>query len=124
MIRIPYKFEGNRSNKFFVVLCHHGIYAMCIKATSKTEIYKNNPSMMKGCIYYPAGSFDCFSADTVVQPDNQFPIAHGDILKAFLEGNLEVYPPLRNFEIELRRAIRDSATLDGRRRERLLAAIG
>jgi hypothetical protein len=124
VIRIPYTFEGKRSEKFFVILCRRGAHAMCIKATSKTAIYKNNPDKLKGCIHYAAGSLECFSLDTVVQPDNQFPISDGDLRRAFMEGTLKVYPPPANFEQELRRAIRDSSTLDDRYRERLLAAIG
>lgn len=124
VIRIPYRFEGTRSEKLFVILCHRGIHALCIKATSKIGIYKNNPTMMKGCVHYDAGSHDCFPAETVVQPDNQFPIAHADILKADKDGTLEIHAPIANFERELRCAIRDSNTLDQRRRERLLAALG
>ena len=124
VIRIPYTFEGKRSEKFFVILCRRGAHVMCIKATSKTEIYKNNPDKMKGCVYYPAGSLECFPEDTAVQPDNQFPISDGDLRKAFAEGTLKIYPPPANFEQQLRRAIRDSCTLDDRHRERLVAAIG
>jgi hypothetical protein len=124
VIRIPYKFDGNRTEKFFVLICHRGVNAICIKATSKVEIYKNNPNMMKSCIYYAAGEVKCFPLETVVQPDNQFPISHADLGKAFMERTLEIHPPLPNFEHELRRVIRESDTLDDRRRERLLAAIG
>jgi hypothetical protein len=123
VIRIPYTFEGKESEKFFVILCR-GAHVLCIKATSKTEIYKNNPDKMKGCIHYPVGTLACFSEDTVVQPDNQFPISDGDLRKAFAVGKLKIYPPPANFEQELRRAIRESSTLDDRHRDRLLAAIG
>jgi hypothetical protein len=124
VIRIPYTFEGRRSEKLFVVLCRRGAHIICIKATSKTEIYKNNQDKMKGCIYYPAGSLDCFPQDTAVQPDNQIPISDGDLRKAFAEGVLKIYPPPENFEQELRKAIRNSYTLDERHRECLIAAIG
>jgi hypothetical protein len=79
---------------------------------------------MKGCIYYPAGSLECFSEDTAIQPDNQIPISDGDLRKAFAEGTLKIYPPPENFEPQLRKAISNSCTLDDRHRERLIAAIG
>jgi hypothetical protein len=123
VIRIPYTFEGKRTEKLFVVLCRRGAHSICIKATSKTEIYNNNPDMMKGCIHYQVGAVACFTVDTVVQPDNQFPISDGDLRKAFSDGNLTVYPPIANFEQELCRAIRDSVTLDDRHRERLIAML-
>lgn len=123
VIRIPYRFEGVKSEKLFVVICHRGINAICIKATSKVEVYKNNPVMMKGCVHYQAGVLDCFPLETIVQPDNQIPIPHADILRCSMNGTLEVHPPLPNFEVEFRRAINASDTLDDRRRERLLIAM-
>lgn len=124
VIRIPYTFEGSRTEKLFVVLCHRAGNAICIKATSKVTVYKNNPNMMRGCICYAAGTFGCFPLETVVQPDNQVPIPHSDIAKAHNAGQLEVHPTLPKFEQELRRAIGASATLDERRRERILAMLG
>jgi len=123
VIRLPYNFEGNLIEKLFVVICHRAGNAICIKATSKVAIYRNNPQRMAGCVHYAGGALKCFPVETVVQPDNQFPIAHTDILKAHTKGVLEVHPPPPNFEQALLKAIRDSATLDERLRERLLMAI-
>lgn len=109
--------------KLFVVLCHRPPFAICIKATSKTTIYRNNPSMSKGCVWYGAGEVPCFPLETVIQPDNQFPIPYELIRKADNEGILDAYLLPTGFEDSLRAAIANSATLTPRERSRIPAML-
>ena len=112
MIRVPYLFEGEaRSEKLFVVLCHKDSFVVCIKATSKTAIFRNNPSMRKGCVWYSAGQVPCFPLDTVIEPDNQFAIPYEVLRRAERDGILQGA------------AIRNSATLAPRQRARILAIL-
>lgn len=121
MIRVPYHFEGDLrpEEKLFVILCHKDSFAICIKATSKTAIFRNNPAMMKGCVWFPARRVDCFPLDTAVEPDNQIPIPYESIRKAEYDGVLEVHQLPAAFEIELRAAINNSVTLSPRKRQRI-----
>ena len=109
--------------KRFVVLCHKDGYAICLKATSKTTIYENNPGMMASVVYYPLGACDCFGEPTAIQPDNQFPIPHTSILMAHRAGTLNAQALPTNFETALRLAIQNSVTLNNRERQRILSII-
>ena len=122
MIRVPYQFDGDPrpEEKLFVVLCHKDSFAICIKATSKTALFKNNPAMMKGCVWFPARQLSCFPLDTAIEPDNQFPIPHQSIRKASADGVLQVHQLPPEFENDLRTAINNSATLSPRKRARIL----
>jgi hypothetical protein len=125
VIRVPYQFERDPRpiEKLFVVLCHMEGCAICIKTTSKTDLFRNNPAMRKGCVWYSAGQLTCFPLDTVIEPDNQIPIPHDDIRRAQVRGTLEVYALPASFEEDLRSAIDRSATLSPRRRIRLLSML-
>ena len=124
VIRVPYQFQGEISKeKLFVVLGHRSRNAICIKATSKVDLYVNNPEMMAGCVFFKAREISCFSLDTAVQPDNQIPIAHRDIIAAHRDGSLEITLLPDSFEERLRKAITDSTTLDDRLRARLLELL-
>jgi hypothetical protein len=123
VIRVPYHFVGDPKpeEKLFVVLCHKDCYAICIKATSKVEVFENNPSKKKGCVWFPANQLPCFPLQTAIDPDNQFAIHHDVIRKAKKDGILEVYQLPDGFESDLRKAISNSATLAPRQRARILS---
>jgi len=126
VIRLPYRFEDEHLlSKFFVLLGHHkdGFgewHAICIKATSQVTVYKNNPDKMCGCVYYRAGLVPCFPVDTVIQPDNQIPIAHKALVDAHFDGALECFDSPPGFEELLRMAVADSMTMSKRLKQRLL----
>jgi hypothetical protein len=119
---VPYLFDGDPKpeEKLFVVLCHKDSFAICIKATSKTALFRNNPAMMKGCVWFPAGQLACFPLDTAIEPDNQFPIPYESIRRAGISGVLEIHQLPVGFESDLRAAINNSATLSPRKRARIL----
>jgi hypothetical protein len=92
---------------------------MCIKTTSNKELYSDERKQ-KGCVCYKAGDLDCFPADlTFIEPDNQFPIAHVDIMAARRKGDFENHTLPADFEARLREAIRCSITLSKREKQRL-----
>ncbi len=109
--------------KLFVVIAHQSSHAICIKATSKTLLYENNSDKMQGCIYYPSGTLPCFPENTVIQPDNQIPIAHDLIRKAHADGILRIHQAPASFESDLRSAIAKSVTLTPDKRARLLRIL-
>lgn len=125
VIRVPYQFEDKEPvSKLFVVLGHRtdgfGIsYAVCIKTTSHKELYLDERKR-KGCVRYQGGDLDCFPAEiTFVEPDNQFPIAHTDIMSAERKGKFENHALPQDFESRLCEAIRCSITLSTRQKQRL-----
>lgn len=75
--------------------------------------------MMAGCVYYAGGEIECFSENTVVQPDNQIPIPHYTICSEERKGNLDVWPMPDNFKQRLISAVANSTTLTGREKARL-----
>lgn len=130
VIRLPYRFEGDRpQRKFFVVLGHRQLnakeaFAVCVKATSKVEAYRNDSDKMRGCVFYPTGQVSCFDVDTVIQPDNQIPIPHRTIADAHFDGLLDWWPGPANFEACFREAIRNSVTMSRRSKTRLVDLLG
>ena len=90
VILVPYTFENATVRKIFVVICHEVGFAFCIKTTSNLTFYQNSPGLLSGCVPYKKGEIEFFSEDTVVQPDNQFPISHSDLIEAHNQGALEI----------------------------------
>jgi hypothetical protein len=122
---MPYQFDGEPApeEKLFVVLCHKNSHAICIKATSKTALFDNNPSKRSGCVLFAAGRVPCFPFRTVVEPDNQIPIPHHLIRSAQMRGTLEVSDLPPTFESDLTTAIENSVTLTKRGRLRILTML-
>jgi hypothetical protein len=122
---VPYQFDGDPAPevKLFVVLCHKNSHAICIKATSKTALFDNNPSKRSGCVSFAAGQVPCFPVRTVVEPDNQIPIPHHLIRSAQMRGTLEVSELPATFRSDLTTAIENSATLTKRERLRILTML-
>ena len=117
VIRLPYEFAGKKPvSKLFVVLGHkiapNGVgYAICIKTTSNADLYSEERKK-KGCVCYEAGEVECFPADmTFVEPDNQFGIAHVDIMAANRNGQFANHLLPGDFEARLCAAIKHSITL-------------
>lgn len=106
-----------------MVLCHRDSYAICLKATSKLDLYDNNPIKNKGCVRLAVGYIDCFPLTTIVDPDFHFPIHHSVIWKAQENGTFEVHKMPMGFEDRLRKAIANSGTLGPIKRARILSMI-
>jgi hypothetical protein len=125
VIRVPFKFEGELTaiSKLFVVIGHAGNCAICIKATSKTTLYDNNPHQMLGCVYFKAGEVPCFPENTVIQPDNQIAIEHSHIKDSHLRRQVKIHALPKDFPDRLRKAVSNSRTLTGRERKRIEALI-
>ncbi|MGH9431599.1 MAG: hypothetical protein ACRD3T_08655 [Terriglobia bacterium] len=93
---------------------HRGDHAICIKATSKVDIYLNNEERMAGCVFYRAGSLNCFPKDTAIQPDNLIPIPHGQLKVCHAKAELEILQRLpSDIEERLRSSIQASSTMSG-----------
>jgi len=125
VIRVPYKFDEELIplSRLFVVLAHAGGCAICIKATTKTSLYKNNPSQMAGCIHFQAGEVLCFPEETIIQPDNQIPIEHSHIRDSHIRDQVQIHTLPSDFPAKLREAVRKSETLTGRERKRIESLI-
>ena len=110
VIKLPFQL-GNESHtltKRFVVICHEAEYAICLKATSKVEIYKNSKDLMAGCVYYQAGQLKVFQLNTAVQPDNQVTISHAYLSESHKNGSLDYLGLMpEDFEAKLLKAIKD-----------------
>jgi hypothetical protein len=125
IIRIPYQFGADPPlSKLFVVLGHKTdgfgtSYAVCIKTTSNVDLYSDQRKR-KGCVCYKAGELECFPAElTFVEPDNQFPISHVDIIAANRNGKFENHLLPDDFQERLCVAIKSSITLSVRQKQRL-----
>jgi hypothetical protein len=125
VIRVPYKFPEDLIplSRLFVVISHAGGFAICIKTTTRTALYKNNPSQMVGCVFYEAGEVPCFPEETVVQPDNQIPIEHDHIQTCHIRKQVEIHKLPSDFPSRLREAVQKSETLTGRERKRIQGLI-
>ena len=106
----------------FVVLCHKGEFAICIKTTS-SKLIDSNPNLKKGCVCYEANSLPCFPLRTAIQPDNQFPIPYVSIRAAHHKGILNPHKLPEGFEGALREAIAKSVTLTPRERSRIVSLL-
>lgn len=105
--------------KYVVVIGHGDRHAICLKATSKTAIYRNNPDKMAGCVYLKAAEVAFFREDTVIQPDNQFPVPHSS-----LEDESRILGSLpEDFQGRLIRAVESSSTIPTSRKRSLLECI-
>jgi hypothetical protein len=127
VIRLPYRFSGTSYSdpKRFVVLGHKAGHAICIKATSRMDFYRNNPEKLAGCVLYGAGEVSQFGEETVIQPDNQFPIPHAELQDLYDKGGLDLLGTLSmDFEAKLKTAIENSTTLNERELARLLSFLG
>ena len=54
VIRVPRAFQeqDEPGPKRLIVIGHQAGHAICVKATSKTELYKNNKKMRGSCVFY------------------------------------------------------------------------
>ncbi len=107
-----------------MVLGHRQGHAICLKATSNVEVYKNNPEKLAGCIFYKGGETNAFPQETVVQPDNPAPISHAHLVAMHQKKALEVCGQLpSDFVSRLTAAIEESTTLNDQQKERLLTLL-
>ena len=126
VIRLPHKFidEDKITSKRFVVIGHEKEFAICIKATSQIEVFKNNPSKMVGSVSFKANECECFDKDTLVEPDNQIPIRHDAITKADRDSTLTILGELpKDFGAKLIEAVENSETMSEMEQKRLLKIL-
>jgi hypothetical protein len=95
--------------------------AVCLKATSQVGGYKNNPAKMSGAIFYCAGEVSFFEKDTVIEPENQFPLMHSNLMTQHATGHLEILGVMpKDFLERLRHAIDASHTMSKNQKRRLV----
>jgi hypothetical protein len=108
VIRVPQAFEDQEPGpKRLIVIGHLAGVAVCVKATSKTAVYKNNPEMRESGVLIPIGKYPaCFPKETIIQPDNQTPISHAKLNDWHRKGELDIFGalPQNEFEPELLKA--------------------
>jgi hypothetical protein len=128
VFRCNYQFDGDPyalPNRRFVCLGHKDLenkspFAICLKATSQLDAYKNNPRRLAGSVLYKAGVVPIFEKDTIIQPDNQFPIPHSNLLRQYAAGDFAVLGVLpANFIPALLDAIEQSFTMSANQKRRL-----
>ena len=79
---------------------------------------------MVGCVYYKAGELKAFSRDTVIQPDNQIPIAHDYLIESEKNKSLDILGAMpADFRSKLKKAISASLTMSDREKSRLLTIL-
>jgi hypothetical protein len=123
VILVPYTFENATLRNIFVVLCHEGGHAFCIKTTTNSTFYKNSPGRLAGCVPYKKGEL-FFREDTIIQPDNQFPISHEALIEAERLKALEILGIMpEDFREKLIKAVNSSPVMDSRKKERVLKTI-
>jgi hypothetical protein len=125
VIRLPYTYLGEQAErKRFVFICNEADHAICLKTTSNTLLYKNDPALMAGVVFYAEGTSDLFERDTAVQPDNPHPIAHQDILNSIKRQTFEQLGVLpADFRDRLIAAIGVSKTMKPERKRNLLKRL-
>jgi hypothetical protein len=115
VIRIPFSFDDGFTyqSKLFVILgnCEHSTF--CLKPTSQTKFFDNNPDKRCGCVCYEVGEVGFFGKRTIIDPDNQIEIRHEKLDTLYDRGELAVIGKLPDdFGDRLRVAISKSQTLD------------
>jgi len=126
VVRIPFLFEGSPKPvpKLFIILGHLNNSAFCLKPTSQTGFYDNNPDRRGGCVCYEALEVDFFSKRTIIDPDNQFEIPHLRLADLQEKGALEVVGKMpEDFGQRLKAVIANSETLDEKRKSWLRAVL-
>jgi hypothetical protein len=84
----------------------------------------NNATRLAGVVMYKAGELPFFEKDTVVQPDNQFPIPHFELIRQAVSHDAEVLGVLpSNFPEMLVNAVRASVTMSPREKQRILEML-
>jgi hypothetical protein len=126
VIRIPFLFGDGQTyrHKLFVVSGHYDNSAFCIKPTSRTGFFDNNPDKICGCVCYAAREVDFLPKRTIIDPDNQFEIPHPHLADLQERGELGIVGRLPDsFGERLKAAVANSQTLDRRRRAWLRAVL-
>lgn len=99
-------------------------FAICLKATSQLDAYKNNPRRIPGVVLYRAGIIPLFEKDTIIDPEKQFPIAHYELIKQHASGDFGVLGVLPgDFPEALAKAVRASITMSPNQKARILELL-
>lgn len=124
VIRVPYVFEGANVRKRFVVISHAYNHAFCLKTTSQTETFDADPSQLQGVVVYEAGECPLFEKRTIIDPRNQFPIAHSVLILHEGVGDFETHGVLpSDFKARLIEAITKSRVIERNKKKRLLSQL-
>ncbi len=122
---MPYQYPGEEAvAKIFVLICHDGNHALCMKATSQISMYANNADQMKGVVYFAAMELPFFPVDTAVQPDNPHPITHIDISRCQANGSFKLLGNMpKDFPERLMSAIANSITMKPARKQHWISRL-
>ena len=124
VIRVPYVFESANVRKRFVVISHANGHAFCLKTTSQTATFDADPSQLQGVVVYEAGDCPVFQKRTIIDPRNQFPIAHSVLILHERAGDFEHHGVLPgDFKARLIEAITKSRVIEHNRKKRLLLQL-
>jgi hypothetical protein len=124
VIRVPYLFGSLNVRKRFVVISHVNGHAYCLKTTSQTEAFENDPNQLQGVVVYDAGDCPVFQKRTIIDPRNQFPIAHSILMSHERSGDFEQFGILpADFKTRLIEAITKSRVIEHARKKRLLLQL-
>lgn len=110
--------------KRFVVISHASAHAFCLKTTSQTSAFDADPSELQGVVVYEADECPLFNKRTIIDPRNQFPIAHSALILHEKAGDLEQHGVLpEDFKKRLIEAITKSRVIEHNRKKRLLSQL-
>jgi hypothetical protein len=97
---------------------------ICLKATSKVELFMNNAEKMVGAVFIGQGECDCFDVDTIIEPDNQIPLSYEKVASAYRMNTLERLGELPDgFDGNLIKAVKKSETMYEMQQKRLLMLL-
>ncbi len=123
VILVPIPINGGHETKRMVVIGHSENHAICLKATSKVDFYKN--SQFKDVVFYSAGEYSFFEKDTAIQPNNQFAISHENLENYHKNGSFKILDQLPStFKSSLIVAIGNSHTMNSKKSKRLMSLLG
>jgi hypothetical protein len=124
VIRVPVFLQGANVRKRFVVISHFNAHAYCLKTTSQTESFDADPTKLQGVVIYGVGDCQVFTKRTIIDPRNQFPIAHSTLILHERAGDFEQYGMLPgDFKARLIDAINRSREIEPIRKKRLLGQL-
>lgn len=100
-------------------------FAVCLKATSKLDGYKDRPERMAGVVLVPAGTHSFFPLETIIQPDNQVPIPYLTLATQHATGEFEILGAMYGgFVADLVKAVKASHTMSPERQRSILSLLG
>ncbi len=130
VFRVHYEYANQEpGEKLFVVLKHGKKlltpYCMCIKATSRTQRFQGDKSLLNCCISYKAGELPFFPLDTIIDPSNFIPMLHATLSAEATQGRYRIEGKMpEDFHKKLIQAIKGHPTIEPKTKQILLECIG